>query len=87
MKVGTDRNDNNLVDILQFVGQSLVMMGETFSILGQAIALQEEKEVHFQGQKMKKLQEQQLKQLEQKIIEQLQQQIIFLQKQIENMSF
>jgi TolA-binding protein len=74
-------NGNNFADILQFVGQWFVATGDVITFIGQAIALEQDRQDKIQEEKDKKQQENQQQQMQQQI-EQMQQQIKILQKQI-----
>jgi DNA-binding transcriptional MerR regulator len=71
---GNNNNNNNLADILQFIGQWFTVTGDTLGLIGQAMALEQDKNDTIQAQKEK--QQQELQQ------QQMQQQIKILQEQI-----
>mgnify|MGYP003576732421 CR=1 FL=1 len=73
-KFGNGKNENNFAGILQFVGQWLVTTGDFVTIVGQAIALEQDKIEKLQEEKEKEEQEQQQQQMQEQI-EQMQQQL------------
>ncbi|MEH7883965.1 hypothetical protein V7654_06530 [Bacillus sp. JJ1609] len=78
---GNGGNDNNLANILQFIGQWFNVTGDTLGLIGQAIALEQNKNDTIQAQKEKQQQELQQQQMQQQL-EHMQQQIKILQEQI-----
>ncbi|MEH7010209.1 hypothetical protein V7087_05225 [Neobacillus niacini] len=75
--------DSNSDDILKLLGQWLTTTGDAISIIGQAIALENDKLQQIQDQKEKEPLELQLQQALQQMT-QTQEKIRLLQKQIEN---
>ncbi|MCC3359583.1 hypothetical protein [Bacillus sp. REN16] len=77
--------DSNSDDILQLFRQWLTTIGDAISIVGQAIALENDKLQQIQDQKEKEPLELQLQQTLQQMT-QTQEKIRLLQKQIENIA-
>jgi hypothetical protein len=75
--------DSNSVDILHLVVQWLTTTGDAISIIGQAVALENDKLQQIQDQKEKEPQDLQLQQTLQQMA-QTHDKIRLLQKQIEN---
>ncbi|MDF2909531.1 MAG: hypothetical protein K0Q56_411 [Sporolactobacillus laevolacticus] len=80
---GNGGNKYNFADVLQYFGQWLNTTGDTITLIGQAIALESDRQQQISDQKDK---EQQLldQQRTQQQIAEMQAQIKQLQKQIEN---
>jgi TolA-binding protein len=74
-------NGNNFADILQFVGQWFVSTGDIITLIGQAIALEQDRRDKIQEEKDKQQQENQQQQMQQQL-QQIQQQIKILQEKI-----
>lgn len=80
MNSNNDRNevDNNIADILQYVGQWFVTTGDIITVLGQAIGLEQNRKEKIKDQQEKQQQELQQQQMQQQI-EEMQAQIKKLQ--------
>lgn len=74
--------DYELADIIQYVGQILTTTGDTISLFGQAMAIEEDRIDRIQEEKEKKEKEEQQQKMQEQL-EEMQEQIKQLQKQLE----
>jgi hypothetical protein len=66
-KFGNGKNDNNFAGILQYVGQWFVTTGDFITIVGQSIALEQDKIEKLQEEKEKEEKEQQQLQMQNRL--------------------
>ncbi|EST12180.1 hypothetical protein [Sporolactobacillus laevolacticus] len=80
---GNGGNKYNFADLVQYFGQLLSTTGDTITLIGQAIALENDRQQQISDQKDKDQQSLEQQQTQQQIAE-MQAQIKQLQKQMEN---